>query len=234
MPLSLVRQVVELLSHVPQCRMLFNKFVPSYHHHFGHQCRVSDYGFTKLIELFEAIPDIVRIEETGGGERLISLTEREGLRVLGEQIAILVNGGRAGKGRGKGWSESVFGGEEAGDGEEEGERDGDEDSDGERERGGDVDVDGEEKEEEEEEDDEDEGRGPGRGRGRGGEEVAEEEAEGKEEGRGSRCGREGSLLVADIAEAFLRQFGYALRPEVFDCDSMMQLVEKLGGTIKVR
>lgn len=41
--------------------MLFNKFVPAYHHHYGHQCRVSDYGFTKLIELFEAIPDVVKV-----------------------------------------------------------------------------------------------------------------------------------------------------------------------------
>lgn len=41
--------------------MLFNKFVPAYHHHFGHQCKVSDYGFTKLIELFEAIPDTVKV-----------------------------------------------------------------------------------------------------------------------------------------------------------------------------
>lgn len=130
-------EVVELLSHAPQCRMLFNKFVPSYHHHFGHQCRVSDYGFTKLIELFEAIPDIVKIEETSGGERRITLTEREGLQVLGEQIAKLVSRAK------------------------------------------------------------------------------------------------GSLAVADIAQAFLRQFGYAIHPEVFDCTSVLQLVEKLDGIIKV-
>lgn len=41
--------------------MFFNKFVPAYHHHFGYQCKVSDYGFTKLIELFEAIPDVVKV-----------------------------------------------------------------------------------------------------------------------------------------------------------------------------
>lgn len=39
--------------------MPFNKFIPSYHHHYGRQCRVADYGFSKLVELFEAIPDIV-------------------------------------------------------------------------------------------------------------------------------------------------------------------------------
>ncbi|XP_071637026.1 meiosis regulator and mRNA stability factor 1 isoform X3 [Temnothorax longispinosus] len=90
------KEVVELLQHAPQCKMLFNKFVPSYHHHFGHQCRVSDYGFTKLIELFEAIPDVVKIEEVNGGERQISLTEKEGLKVLSEQISKLVMRARSG------------------------------------------------------------------------------------------------------------------------------------------
>ncbi|XP_015588590.1 meiosis regulator and mRNA stability factor 1 isoform X2 [Cephus cinctus] len=130
-------EVIELLRHAPQCRMLFNKFVPSYHHHFGHQCRVSDYGFTKLIELFEAIPNIVRIEEINGGERRIVLTEKEGLRVLGEQISKLVSRSRNG------------------------------------------------------------------------------------------------LSVTSISQAFLRQFGYALRPELFDCNSMLQLIEKLSATVKV-
>jgi hypothetical protein len=54
-------QVVELLRHAPQCSMLFNKFIPAYHHHYGHQCRVADYGFTKLIELFEAIPQVAKV-----------------------------------------------------------------------------------------------------------------------------------------------------------------------------
>ncbi|OAD54921.1 Meiosis arrest female protein 1 like protein [Eufriesea mexicana] len=76
-------EVIELLRHAPQCKMQFNKFVPSYHHHFGHQCRLSDYGFTKLIELFEAIPDIVKIEDDSFGERQISLTEKEGLQLFG-------------------------------------------------------------------------------------------------------------------------------------------------------
>lgn len=70
--------------------MLFNKFVPAYHHHFGHQCKVSDYGFTKLIELFEAIPDTVRIEEMTDGERRVLLTLPRALRVLGEQIINII------------------------------------------------------------------------------------------------------------------------------------------------
>ncbi|KAJ8664397.1 hypothetical protein QAD02_006059 [Eretmocerus hayati] len=134
-------EVIELLKHAPQQRMLFNKFVPSYHHHFGHQCRVADYGFTKLIELFEAIPDIVKIEEVNGGERRISLTEPEGLRVLGEQITKLI----------------VHFGNPV----------------------------------------------------------------------------NGQLMISNIGQSFLQKFGYALRPELFNCNSMLQLMEKLENTIKI-
>lgn len=117
--------------------MQFNKFVPSYHHHFGHQCRVSDYGFTKLIELFEAIPDVVKIEDDNSGERQISLTEKEGIRVLSEQISKLVTRSK------------------------------------------------------------------------------------------------GCLSISNIAQHFLRQFGYALKPESFGCSSVLQLMQKLGSTVKV-
>ncbi|XP_033336634.2 meiosis regulator and mRNA stability factor 1-like protein isoform X2 [Megalopta genalis] len=130
-------EVVELLRHAPHCRMQFNKFVPSYHHHFGHQCRVSDYGFTKLIELFEAIPDVVKIEDSNSGERQISLTEKEGVRVLSEQMSKLI------------------------------------------------------------------------------------------------VRSKGCLSISNIPQCFLRQFGYALKPELFDCASIQQLMQKLGDTVKV-
>lgn len=52
---------MDLLKHNPLCEMAFNKFIPSYHHHFGRQCKVADYGFLKLIELFEAIPHVVEV-----------------------------------------------------------------------------------------------------------------------------------------------------------------------------
>ena len=32
-------ECIELLRHVPECRLPFNKFIPAYHHHFGRQCR---------------------------------------------------------------------------------------------------------------------------------------------------------------------------------------------------
>nr|CAD7258158.1 unnamed protein product [Timema shepardi] len=83
-------EVVELMRHAPQCSMLFSKFIPAYHHHFGHQCRVSDFGFTKLIELFEAIPEVVKIEDASEGERKVSLTLKESLKVLSEQMVALL------------------------------------------------------------------------------------------------------------------------------------------------
>ncbi|KAK9508774.1 hypothetical protein O3M35_006253 [Rhynocoris fuscipes] len=84
------KEVVELLGLAPHCSILFNKFIPAYHHHYGHQCRVANFGFTKLIELFEAIPDIVQLEEDSEGERKVTLTHKEKIRVLGEQICELV------------------------------------------------------------------------------------------------------------------------------------------------
>jgi meiosis arrest female protein 1 len=59
--MTLHSQVLELLKNLPHCRMSFNKFIPAYHHLFGKQCRVANYGFSKLIELFEAIPDVVEV-----------------------------------------------------------------------------------------------------------------------------------------------------------------------------
>jgi len=88
-------EVVELLGHARNYTLNFNKFFAAYHHHFGRQCRVSEYGFTKLIELFEAIPETVDITEDMDGERLLQLTEAERLKVVGEQIVdLLIKSGR--------------------------------------------------------------------------------------------------------------------------------------------
>ncbi|KAL1452642.1 hypothetical protein WDU94_006853 [Cyamophila willieti] len=83
------REVVEVLSHMPHYSILFNKFIPSYHHHYGHQCRVADFGFTKLIELFESIPEVVTIEDDVE-DRRITLTIKEKLNVLLEQTKSLI------------------------------------------------------------------------------------------------------------------------------------------------
>uniref|UniRef100_T1JDT7 Meiosis regulator and mRNA stability factor 1 n=1 Tax=Strigamia maritima TaxID=126957 RepID=T1JDT7_STRMM len=87
---TFVVEVLELLKQSPQCQMAFHKFIPAYHHHFGLQCRVADYGFTKLHELFEAISDVVKINGDGD-EKVLILEEQELLRVLVDQITSLIN-----------------------------------------------------------------------------------------------------------------------------------------------
>eukprot|EP00066_Takifugu_rubripes_P022057 XP_011611323.1 PREDICTED: meiosis arrest female protein 1 isoform X2 [Takifugu rubripes] len=83
------KEVVDLLRHQPHCRMLFNKFIPTYHHHFGRQCKLSYYGFTKLMELFEAIPDILMVLECGE-EKVLTLTEVEHVKALAAQLVKLL------------------------------------------------------------------------------------------------------------------------------------------------
>ena len=41
--------------------MPFARLVPSYHHHFGRQLRVSDYGHSKLQDLLESLTHIVEV-----------------------------------------------------------------------------------------------------------------------------------------------------------------------------
>jgi len=57
----LVFDIVDMLKHKPRFSIQFNKFIPNFHHHFGRQCKLSNYGFTKLIELMEAIPETVQV-----------------------------------------------------------------------------------------------------------------------------------------------------------------------------
>ncbi|XP_054445594.1 meiosis regulator and mRNA stability factor 1 isoform X3 [Pteronotus mesoamericanus] len=83
------QDVVDLLRHQPHFRMPFNKFIPSYHHHFGRQCKLSYYGFTKLLELFEAIPDILQVLECGE-EKILTLTEVERFKALAAQFVKLL------------------------------------------------------------------------------------------------------------------------------------------------
>ncbi|XP_027873721.1 meiosis regulator and mRNA stability factor 1 isoform X1 [Xiphophorus couchianus] len=83
------KEVVDLLRHEPHSRMPFSKFIPTYHHHFGRQCKLSYYGFTKLMELFEAIPDILTILECGE-EKVLTLTEVERIKALAAQLVKLL------------------------------------------------------------------------------------------------------------------------------------------------
>ncbi|XP_036380144.1 meiosis regulator and mRNA stability factor 1 isoform X2 [Megalops cyprinoides] len=83
------KEVVDLLRHQPHCRMSFSKFIPSYHHHFGRQCKLTYYGFTKLMELFEAIPEVLQVLECGE-EKILTLTEMEKLKALAAQFVKLL------------------------------------------------------------------------------------------------------------------------------------------------
>uniref|UniRef100_A0A6I8PQH4 Meiosis regulator and mRNA stability factor 1 n=1 Tax=Ornithorhynchus anatinus TaxID=9258 RepID=A0A6I8PQH4_ORNAN len=83
------KEVVDLLRHQPHFRMPFNKFIPSYHHHFGRQCKLAYYGFTKLLELFEAIPDVLQVLECGE-EKILTLTEVERVKALAAQFVKLL------------------------------------------------------------------------------------------------------------------------------------------------
>ena len=55
------KEMVDLLKSMPQCRLTYNKFITSYHHFFGHQCRVVDFGFSRLAELFDSIPHVLQV-----------------------------------------------------------------------------------------------------------------------------------------------------------------------------
>ena len=70
------RELVDLLKATPGCKMPFHKFIPSYHHHFGRQCRVADYGYTKLKDLFEALPHVIQIMGEGRSRAMITLSHR--------------------------------------------------------------------------------------------------------------------------------------------------------------
>lgn len=55
------KEMVDLLKNMPQCRLAYSKFITSYHHYFGRQCRVADYGYSRLCELFDAIPHVIQV-----------------------------------------------------------------------------------------------------------------------------------------------------------------------------
>lgn len=86
------KEVTELLSNFPNFEIAFSKFIPSYHHYFSRQCRVSDYGFAKLIQLFEAIsPDIVEICSLSGEEdRVIRLSKQQRVIALGLRFVLIL------------------------------------------------------------------------------------------------------------------------------------------------
>lgn len=57
------REVMDLLKYSSLCKVDYHKFATEYHHKFNKQCRVADYGFLKLSELFDAISQSVQVKK---------------------------------------------------------------------------------------------------------------------------------------------------------------------------
>lgn len=56
------REVLDLLKNQgSHCRLPVSKFVSAYHQYFSRQCRVADYGFSKIIDLLSAVPKSVQV-----------------------------------------------------------------------------------------------------------------------------------------------------------------------------
>lgn len=55
------RELIDLMKGQPCNLMPISKFIPAYHHHYAKQCRVSDYGYSKLLELLEAVPHVLQV-----------------------------------------------------------------------------------------------------------------------------------------------------------------------------
>jgi meiosis arrest female protein 1 len=93
---TFVREVVELLKTMPSMRIPFSKFIPTYHHMFGRQCRLSDYGFHKLADLFDSMtPLTIEIKKRGqDDEDLICLSPRIRAKVLWERLTCIMRSKR--------------------------------------------------------------------------------------------------------------------------------------------
>ena len=81
------QEVIELLNkskEVIDFQLTFSKFIPCYHRYYNKQCRVSEYGFTKLIELLEELsPKVVEIgTEEKFGEKHLRLNHENRVKAL--------------------------------------------------------------------------------------------------------------------------------------------------------
>ncbi|KAM3964554.1 meiosis regulator and mRNA stability factor 1-like protein [Aphomia sociella] len=67
------RELIDLLRTTPRCTIAFSKLIPAFHHHFGRQCRVADYGFTKLPDLLAALSSTIVVLGSGSS-RVITIS----------------------------------------------------------------------------------------------------------------------------------------------------------------
>ncbi|XP_053608030.1 meiosis regulator and mRNA stability factor 1 isoform X2 [Plodia interpunctella] len=67
------RELTDLLKTASRCTIAFSKLIPAFHHHFGRQCRVADYGFTKLPDLLAALSNTIVVLGSGSS-RVITIS----------------------------------------------------------------------------------------------------------------------------------------------------------------
>ncbi|XP_022120063.2 meiosis regulator and mRNA stability factor 1 isoform X2 [Pieris rapae] len=67
------KELLDLLRAQPKCSIQFSKLIPAFHHHFGRQCRVADYGFTKLPDLLAALNKSIVVLGSGS-YRIITIS----------------------------------------------------------------------------------------------------------------------------------------------------------------
>ena len=68
------QECVELLMDSPGCKISLDNFQDKYEQYFQRLCRPSDYGFSDLLELLEAMPDTVEVVDSSR-ERVLQLKE---------------------------------------------------------------------------------------------------------------------------------------------------------------
>ncbi|XP_074597401.1 meiosis regulator and mRNA stability factor 1-like protein [Brevipalpus obovatus] len=88
----LLKDILKLLQSTPSFSLPFSKFIPTFHHYFNRQCKVSDYGFSKLIELFESLcPEIIELEDNkANDEKIIKLSKEQRIKTLASRITRIV------------------------------------------------------------------------------------------------------------------------------------------------
>lgn len=78
--------MVELLNKMPEQTMEFSQLIPSYHQHFKVQCRLADYGCTKLVDLLDSIPHVLKVHidywQCGLTMRISMKKESQGMKTI--------------------------------------------------------------------------------------------------------------------------------------------------------
>ncbi|XP_049868975.1 meiosis regulator and mRNA stability factor 1 isoform X2 [Pectinophora gossypiella] len=83
------RELIDLLRSAPRCCIPFSKLIPAFHHHFGRQCRVADYGFTKLPDLLAALGNTIVVLGSGSSRVITISAAAQGRRWTSDLTKLL-------------------------------------------------------------------------------------------------------------------------------------------------